>query len=177
MMGIPVVLLFGPLAGVEYSLRERLGGFEHVGWFAVGLRVLFTALATVAVLAALFFGFRRFQPRISAAVDRLPEWFAGPLAAAILYWVIILPVFTYSAVGLANVAWDTSTPRVEHYRYVGTTRHSKGASDIQFVRASDPTDTLTLSSVGPGPGVSEGGAVTLFWHTGALGMPYISSMP
>ena len=177
MMGGPVVLLFGPLEDVEDSLRERLGGFEHVGWFGVGLRVLYTVFATVAVLAVLFVVFRQLRSRVSAAADRIPEWFAGPLVAAILYWLIILPVFTSSAIGLANVAWDTSTPRVERYRYLGTTRRSKGPSAIKFELASDPTDTLTLSHVGPGPGASEGAAVTLFWHTGALGMPFISSRP
>lgn len=172
LMAGSALLMFAPIELAGSALRERLGGYEYVGWPGFGLRVLYTLVGSAALLGGLFAA-GRVLARVP--VPRALRGLTTPLWAVTMYVVLITPVFAYSGVGVLNAWWDRSPPRAETYVYVRTGRAAKGPSPKLFT-APDGSE-LALYAIGPPPGAEPGARVTLHRRAGALGMPYLAMKP
>lgn len=169
-----VLLWDWALTGLRDRATARLGAYEHVGFFADALRVVYTLLFCAAVLGVAGVVLVKLAARRR---DRSPEpsrqapehSIFAPLVLWPLYAVLTLPWLGVELTGLCNVLWDGSTPTAQIWFFEKSIPRKKGRSSELLRRGAEH---LEVSYV---PVRREPGApVTLLRRRGALGMAYVA---
>ena len=166
-----------PIDLAETALRARLGPHEYVGGSATGLHLLYTVILTAAILVAVLWPLSRLLNRMKQTTRRRLELIGQCLALMLMLWMLLLPAYIWRALGVVNALYDSTPAQPELYRFITVVQHHRGRVHVDYARADDPDDELSLFTIHPPQGAEPGTIVTLHRHRGALGMTYISAKP
>ena len=166
-----------PIDLAETTLRARLGPHEYVGGSATGLHLLYTAIVTATILVAVLWPLSRMLNRMKQTTRHRLELMGQCLALVLMLWMLLLPAYIWRALGVVNALYDSTPAQPEPYRFITVVQHHRGRVHVDYARADDPDDELSLFTIHPPQGAEPGTVVTLHRHRGALSMTYISANP